>query len=256
MKKLSLFVVLSVLSVLSLASSAFAVQGCGNLNLKTNLPNFKYSVVKKTPIGSGLCQVIVSVYTPQGNQPVPVYANPKFAIIGQLFKDKADVTQLVLTAYNEKAVKSSLKEYKAELDKAAVAEYVPKNPNGKVLYAFEDPICPFCDMMKPHMIKLANESHWTINLIWDIVHGKPAFDMATKLVCNHFTYANYSEFKNTALDPLSKGKGCMSGIKKVKLDEKVSSEFQISGTPTFITSTGKEIIGANLQMLKSVMGVK
>ena len=247
-----------VLSIILLPSVAFAAQSktCGNLNLKTNLPNFKYSVVKKTPIGSGLCQVIVSVSTPQGNQAVPVYANPKFAIIGQLFKDKADVTQLVLTAYRAKAVKSALTEYKPELDKAVAAEYVPKNPDGKVLYAFEDPLCPFCDMMKPHMLKLANESGWTIKLIWDIVHGKPAFDMATRLVCNHFTYANYLKYKSTAQDPLSKGKGCMSGIKKVKLDEHVSSEFQISGTPTFITSTGQEIIGDNLQMLKSVMGVK
>jgi hypothetical protein len=80
--------------------------------------------------------------------------------------------------------------------------------------------------------------------------------MATKLVCNHFTYKNYSQYKNTADDPLVKGKGCMSGIKKVKLDEKISRDFEISGTPTWITSSGKEIIGANLPMLKSVLGVK
>jgi hypothetical protein len=246
---------LLILSVVLFPASVYA-DVCAHLNLKRNLPAFNYTVVSKTPVGNKLCQVMVTVSTPQGIQPVPVYATKDFALIGQLFKDKTNVTQLVLAGYKAKAMKTIFKKYGYELNKAVVASYIPPKPNGKVLYAFEDPLCPFCDMMKSHMIKLANESHYTIKLIWDIVHGKPAFDMATKLVCNHFTYKNYSQYKNTANNPLSKGKGCVWGIKKVKRDEKVSREFEISGTPTWITSSGKEIIGANLPMLKSVLGVK
>ena len=251
-KKILSFLVLSIALIPGVSYAGV----CSHLNLKQNLPAFNYTVVSKTPVDNKLCQVMVTVSTPQGIQPVPVYATKEFALIGQLFKDRANVTQLVLASYQARAMKSIFKKYGSKLNKAVVAEYVPPKPNGKVLYAFEDPLCPFCDMMKPHMIKLANESHYTIKLIWDIIHGKPAFDMATKLVCNHFTYKNYSQYKNTADDPLVKGKGCMSGIKKVKLDEKISRDFEISGTPTWITSSGKEIIGANLPMLKSVLGVK
>ena len=252
MKKLLSFLVLSILLIPAVSYAGV----CNNLRLSKNLPAFKYHVVSRTPVNNKLCQVMVSVSTAQGIQPVPVYATKDFALIGQLFKDKANVTQLVLASYQAKAMKSIFKDYGSKLNKAVVASYVPPKPNGKVLYAFEDPLCPFCDMMKPHMIKLANESHYTIKLIWDIVHGKPAFDMATRLTCNHFTYKEYAHYKNTASNPLSKGKGCMSGIKKVKLDEHVSADFEISGTPTWITSSGKEIVGANLPMLKSVLGVK
>lgn len=250
-KKIFTFLVLSVILVPSISYAGV----CDHLNLNKNLPAFKYNIVSRTPVNNKLCQVMVTVSTPQGVEPVPVYATKDFALIGQLFKNKTNVTQLILAKYQANTMKSVFKKYGYKLKKAVVAEYVPKNPNGKVLYAFEDPLCPFCDMMKSHMIKLANESHYTIKLIWDIVHGKPAFDMAVKLICNHFTYKNYSSYKNTANDPLVKGKGCMSGIKKVKYDEHVSRDFSINGTPTWVTSTGKEIVGANLPMLKTVMGV-
>ncbi|MHB1702765.1 MAG: thioredoxin fold domain-containing protein [bacterium] len=250
-KKIIIVLVLSLILIPGISYAGV----CNNLHLSKNLPAFKFNIVSRTPVNNKLCQVMVTVSTPQGIQPVPVYATKDFALIGQLFKNKTNVTQLVLASYQAKAVKSVFKKYGSLLNKAVVASYVPPKPNGKVLYAFEDPLCPFCDMMKPHMIKLANKSHYTIKLVWDIVHGKPAFDMATKLTCNHFTYKNYTEYKNTAQNPLSKGKGCMSGIKKVKFDEQVSKDFAISGTPTWITSTGKEIIGANLPMLKSVLGV-
>lgn len=244
-----------VLSVILIPGVSYAAGVCSHLNLKQNLPAFNFNVVSRTPVDK-LCQVIVTVSSPQGIQPVPVYATKDFALIGQLFKDKTNVTQLVLAQYQSKAMGMIFKKYSYKLKNAVVAQYVPPKPNGKILYEFGDPLCPFCDMMKPHMIKLANESHYTIKLVWDIVHGKPAFDMAAKLVCNHFTYKNYSHYKNTQMNPLSKGKGCMAGINKVKLDEQVSSDFAISGTPTFVTSTGKEVVGANLPMLKSILGVK
>jgi hypothetical protein len=244
---------LTVLSFALIPGTSYAGV-CNNLHLKKNLPAFKFNIVSKTPVNNKLCQVIIS--TPQSIQPMSIYATKDFALIGQLFKDKSNVTQQVLASYQAKAVKSAFKKYGSLLNKAVVASYIPPKPNGKILYAFEDPLCPFCDMMKPHMIKLAGESHYTIKLVWDIVHGKPAFGMATRLVCNHFTYKNYSQYKNTANNPLSKGMACMLGIKKVRFDEQVSRDFSISGTPTWITNSGKEVIGANLPMLKSVLGVK
>jgi hypothetical protein len=40
------------------------------------------------------------------------------------------------------------------------------------------------------------------------------------------------------------------------MDAKLAAVFTVSGTPTLITSSGKEVVGANLNGIRQMLGLK
>jgi thiol-disulfide isomerase/thioredoxin len=219
------------------------------IKLKKNLP-FKFKIIAIRPNNIFILSI--------NGQIIPVYTNNKITIIGHIFKNKTDLSNKYINKYqkianinNKKRNIEILKTIKINKNKTLL--YIPKNANGKVIYEFLDPLCPFCDLAKPIIFKLANKYGYTIMGIYMIVHGKPAYDIATRMACNHATYKDYILHKNTKKSALNKGNICKYGKNIVNYDEMLSKKFKIYATPSFIFSNGDEVVGANITKIKYLM---
>lgn len=243
-----------VLSSVLLGGTAYGAENpCIGLNLRNNIyMPYNAKIVAKKDI-SGVCQVTLKIknYLKQ-DQYIPLYATNKFVLVGSMFIGKKNVTDSVITKLQNEKVKKSLASASSYF-KYYFTQYKPKNANGKYLYAFVDPLCPFCRRIEPYLKGLADKSGYTVRMYFMIVHGKPAYNKAESFICSGKGFSSYiKDAKN-----LDYGTGsCKKGKLLLKEDARLDSIFSISGTPTFITSAGKQVIGANLQGLRAIIGLK
>ena len=274
MKKKYLFLIICLIALLPLLLLFFVVSkpanSCNNVNLKyisKNYPSlilhgkFRDKILQKESVSSSLCKVLVENY----NQvPQILYVSKKFVLNGNMFKRRVNLNYLTMKTYEKNLYKEELDSFNKnlpakvnklinQLNKATIAVYVPKNANGKVLYEFSDPLCPYCDMAKKDIIKLADKTGYTVKLIWFIVHGEAADNIAEKLISANFTYKNYVKYFNTVDNPILKKNIpiTQSAKNKLKYDEKIDLIFKLKGTPTFITSTGKGVTGYDVKLLRA-----
>lgn len=247
------FIAFSII-VVGILITPFAAHAdtCSGLNLTKNIympANAK--VVNKTD-KAGVCQVTIKIRNYMGqDQYLPVYATKKFVLVGTMFINKKNVTDGLITRLREKQIKQNLADAKPYF-KYDFAEYKPKNANGKSLYVFVDPLCPFCHEIEPYLKGLANKSGYAVKMYFMIVHGKPAYKDALGFACSGKGFSSYiHDAKN-----LKYGTGsCATGKNLLKMDAKLDAVFTVSGTPTFITSGGKEVVGANLNGIRQMLGL-
>jgi thiol-disulfide isomerase/thioredoxin len=209
-------------------------------------------IYKQQEITPQTCSIIMQVQTPMvQEQFVPVFTlGDKGIIIGTLFQNKQNVTGTELMAIQQAASAKNFASVKNELNSIAMATYTPPKPNGKILYAFVDPLCPFCHMIEPHLQKLADESHYTVKIMPFIVHGQPAYDKAASFICSKLNFADYIK------GDYGKANVCPQAKELLSKAQKIDTKLGLSGTPTFFTSDGKMIVGANIVELKQVLGIK
>ena len=269
MLKKYLFLIVCLMVLLPLLWLFFVglkpVNSCSNVNLKyisKNYPSlFRAKILQKESVSSSLCKVLVENYN---QAPQILYVSKEFVLNGNMFKRRVNLNYLTLKTYEKNLYKEELDSFNKnlpakvnklinKLNKATVAVYVPKNANGKVLYEFSDPLCPYCDMAKRNILKLANKTGYTVKLIWFIVHGEAADNIAEKLISANFTYKNYVKYFNTVDNPILKKDISITKYAKNKLkyDEKIDLMFKLKGTPTFITSTGKGVTGYDVKLLRA-----
>lgn len=222
--------------------------------IKQNLPLRTDSVivVKQSLINKELCRVIVKVGSPMGERFIPVYVTPKNGVIvgGAYFVNKHDITRSEIANIESGVFKKNFKHYKNELQNVSIAEYKPKSANGKRLYVFMDPLCPFCKMEAPTLKKLADKSGYTIDIIPFIVHGKPALKKVESFICSHKTFYDYVR------GDFGKGKPCKKSTSLLMNALRVDRGLGLRGTPTFITSDGKVAAGADNAGLKKMLGIR
>ena len=142
----------------------------------------------------------------------------------------------------------------SELNRYVFASYTPANFSVKVLYIFEDPLCPYCHKLNEHIVKYSRESGYKINLIFKIVHGERAFNYAVDYVCGHRIIDNANFKKYIDLD--YKGNYCPYGKDLVLYDIQISNLLGVAITPSLISNTGFRESGLSLRAIKQGLGIK
>lgn len=142
----------------------------------------------------------------------------------------------------------------SELNRYVFASYTPPSYNGKVMYIFEDPLCPYCHRLNGHIIKYSRESGYKINLIFKIIHGQAAFNYAVKFTCGHRIIDNANFKKYIDLD--YSGNFCSYGQDVVSYDIKISHLLGITITPSLISNTGFRESGLSLRAVKRGLGIR
>ena len=141
----------------------------------------------------------------------------------------------------------------SELNRYVFASYTPANFSGKILYIFEDPLCPYCHKLNEHIVKYSRESGYKINLIFKIVHGERAFNYAVSFVCGHRIIKNANFKKYIDLD--YRGNYCSYGKDLVSYDEEISNILGVTKTPSLISNRGFRESGLSLSAIKRGMGI-
>jgi len=209
-------------------------------------------IYKQQEVTPQVCSIIMQVQTPTGqSQFVPLFTlGDKGIIIGTLFQNKQNVTGTELMTIQQQAAAKNFESVKGELNSVAIATYKPAKTNGKILYAFVDPLCPFCHSAESKLQKLADESHYTVKIIPFIVHGQQASDKIASFICSKLSFADYVKGN------FGTAKTCPQAEELLAKAQKIDSTLGLTGTPTFFTSDGKMIVGADESQLKQVLGIK
>lgn len=244
---------LTVAGILTFAGSAFA-SGCNytldQIGQQVPFPMQNAKIYKQSELTSDICSIIMQVKTPTGQEQfVPLFATQKGIIIGTLFQNKQNITGTELMKLQTMASAKNFQAVKNELGSIAIATYTPPKPNGKILYAFVDPLCPFCHMAEPQLQGLANESHYIVKIMPFIVHGQPAYDKAASFICSKLNYADYikGDYGNAKVCPQAKD--------LLAKAQQIDAKLGLTGTPTFFTSDGEMVVGADMPQLKTILGI-
>ena len=244
-----------------IAAMAFAVPSmAGTLNCSKITPKSIEGQLPFPPVpmkimehkaiaGGSACEMIIRIPRGQSYQFLPIYVlKDKSVILGTRFKNKVNAVRDKIANLYSQSKKKLFANVKDELDDIVIATYKPKNAKkGRVLYAFVDPLCPFCRMSEPHLKSLADRYGYTVKIIPFIVHGKPAYQDAENFICNHETYSDWIHNK------FGKNKKCSEAENLLNHAQNVDMKLQLQGTPTFVTSKGTFVMGADLKRLENVM---
>ena len=244
-----------------IAAMTFAVPSmAGTLNCSKITPKSIESQLPFPPVsmkimehraiaGGSVCEMIVRIPRGQSYQFLPIYVlKDKSVVLGTRFKNKVNTVRDKIASLYSQSKKKLFASVKNELNNIVIATYKPKNAkNGRVLYAFVDPLCPFCRMSEPHLKPLANKYGYTVKIIPFIVHGKPAYQDAENFICNHKTYNDWIHNK------FGKDKKCSEAENLLNHAQSVDMKLQLQGTPTFVTNKGTFVMGADLKRLENVM---
>lgn len=202
----------------------------------------------KAIAGGTVCEMIVRIPRGQSYQFLPLYVlKDGSVVLGARFKNKTNTVREKISELYSQSKKKLFADVKKDLKSVAIAEYKPKNASGKVLYAFVDPICPFCHMAEPKLKSLADKYGYTVVIIPFIVHGKPAYKDTENFICNGKGYNDWINRK------YGKNKKCDKAEKLLKKAQDIAVKLQLQGTPTFVTNKGTFVMGANMQRLTEVM---
>lgn len=217
---------------LSLMASVSVFAGiCEEVNLKEHFPAMPENVqIASKQERFGLCEYVVR--SGRGGF-FTIYAGKDFAIAGAMVSKGIHLSQESIL----KAQSEEIRRILPELAKLGIKE----GSGEKVLYMISDPECPYCEGIKKKAYELAKERRWAISLVWFPI--KPSSqNKVVSFVCEKRGWKDY----------LAGSYGtskCEKGIQYITKSREVLEEI-VSGTPTFILSTGKVIGGANLRALE------
>ena len=232
--------------VLAFSGGAFAKCNYTQKDIYKDLPfpMGQVKIVKQQEVQKGVCSVIFET-TKGPKRFVPVFVLEKGGVIvGGMFKDKIPVTAKTINKIKEKETAKVFKTIAPKLKEITAAEYKPKNWNKGVIYAFVDPLCPYCHMAEKHFKEIADETGYAVAIVPFIVHGKPAKDKMESFICNGKSFDDYLSEK------YGKAKTCEKADKKIKEAYDVALKLGVGGTPTFFFDSGEMVVGANIKELK------
>lgn len=213
-------------------------------------PPVPMKIMEHKSIANGTaCEMIVRIPRGQSYQFLPIYVlKDKSVILGTRFKDKVNTVRDKIANLYSQSKKKLFASVKNELNSIVIATYKPKNAKkNHVLYAFVDPLCPFCHMAEPHLKPLADKYGYTVKIIPFIVHGAPARKDAENFICNHKTFNDWIHNR------FGKDKKCSKAENLLNHAQSVDMRLQLQGTPTFVTNRGTFVMGADIQRLEDVM---
>ncbi len=222
----------------------------GSIERQLPFPPLPMKILQNKPVADGAaCEIIARMPVGKTVQFIPIYVlRDNSVVLGTRFKNKVNAAGDKLAALYNQAKKKIFETVKNELNGIAIATYAPKKAiKDRVLYAFVDPLCPFCHMADPHLEALADKYGYTIKIIPFIVHGLPAYDKAESFICNNGTYADWIDNK------FGENKTCPKATNLLKKAQMIDMQLQLEGTPTFATQQGNFVFGANLQQLTELM---
>lgn len=217
---------------LSLITSASVFAGiCDEVNLREHFPLMPEGVkIVSKQERFGLCELLVKG---AGGGLFTIYAGKDFAIAGAMVSKGINLSQESIL----KAQREEIKRILPEIEKLGIKE----GSGEKVLYMISDPECPYCEGAKKRVYELAKERGWAIALVWFPI--KPTSqEKVVSFVCERRGWKDY----------LAGSYGtskCGEGIQYIARSREVLDGI-VSGTPTFILSTGEVIEGANLRALE------
>lgn len=178
----------------------------------------------------GLCELLIKG---AGGGFFTIYAGKDFAIAGAMVSKGINLSQESIL----KAQREEIKRILPEIEKLGIKE----GSGEKVVYMISDPECPYCEGIKKKAYELAKERGWAISLVWFPI--KPTSqEKVMSFVCEKRGWKDY----------LAGSYGtskCEEGIQYIARSREVLDGI-VSGTPTFILSTGEVIGGANLKALE------
>ena len=241
-----------------LGSLAFGqeINSCRDVDVKTlgrDLPFIMkgMKIVQKKALTDDVCSIIAGIpYSPNSSamRYIPIfYIKDKGVIVGTRFDGKVSVSNIEITQIRQKAMEKAFNEVKNELKEVSIAEYKPKEANGKVVYAFVDPLCPFCTQAEKHIKEISDKTGYTFKIIPFIVHGQPAYSRAENFICNRFGFDKWVKHE------FGEKKECKWAKEVLSKAREIEQKLGLSGTPTFITGDGRMVVGANIQSLKNML---
>lgn len=206
---------------------------CNEVNLREHLPLMRERVeVVSKQERNGLCELVLK----DGGGYFTLYAGKDFVIAGAMISRGVNLSQESILRAQAEDIKKLL----PELDKLAVAK---ESRGEKTLYMITDPECPYCEASKKRAYELAKERGWSTAIVWFPLPSHPqAEKKAISFVCEKRTWQDY-------LNGLYGTSSCEEGISKVAKSKELLQSI-VSGTPTFILSTGEVVVGANIRALE------
>ena len=248
-----------LLSILAISALSYACptpqEFTKELVQNFNVSNFKIERIEPSPI-KGLCEAVVNT----GQEKIILYTDEeeKYLLLG--VRGLVNIIDLKtkenLTLEKLKEINKISQNQIHELDKYVAFTY---GKEGKVVYLFTDPECPFCQRLEPTLKKLADEGKIQVKVILFPLPFHPhAKEKAVAMVCQNIGWQglNGSYWTEEKMKNLEKWQ-CEKGKKLVEESIKIGQKYNIEGTPTIITEDGKKIVGALPEpLLKKQLQIK
>jgi len=196
----------------------------------------------------GLCEVIVEAR----GRVLPVYLGKDFAIVGQFFSHKKNLSsegiKKVLTE-NRKQRKDLFLKNKEKVEKAVSFVLRPYPHTKHTIYLFTDPLCPFCHRVEKKLFSVASSTNSTIKIIFYPVHIPQGEKVSIGVICSKIPLGKYLRLTKRQRLSLSQ-KECPLGKEKIEEAMEVARLLNINSVPRFILEDGTQVIGANIARLK------
>ncbi len=188
-----------------------------------------------------MCMAVISM---QGrNLAVYIPEARKSVIAGDIFQYKTAHSQAVIAKIEQK----DFSNVKGEIESAVAFTYKPANSNGKYIYMFTDPDCPYCERAKQPVKDFADINNIEIRVVlYPLPMHPEARPKSVRAICNGMDFNGY-------LIGNYSGETCLEGEEKINRAMQLAGTLQINGTPTFISSSGKRVSGFAPQQLPSLL---
>jgi len=202
---------------------------CEQVDLKKHFPFMPsdVEVLQKREV-FGLCELVVRQ---KPNQPFTLYAGKDFVLVGELVSEGR--------SFSRESIKKAQEKLFAELiPKLRQVIATTYGKGEKEVFFVSDPDCPFCQGIKAKVKQLADERGYKVHLVWFPLQIHPqAKEKTISFICEKRTYEHY------LADAYGKS-SCEEGRQKVQKALDLLSSF-VDGTPTFIFSDGRVVVGAD-----------
>ncbi len=243
MKKFIFFVAL--FPIILTANLGFSEDFCQNITiqeLEKHLPgplppNSKILLNKEK---EGICESIIDV----NGREIPFYSTKNFVIIGQMFKDKKNLSYEAISTIR----KSYLSKLKDKIDSAVTYSLMPDKIRPEhTIYFFTDPLCPYCHRTVQRIKNFSNKTNTNVKIILYSVHGDKGNKEIEKVICSNMDFETYA---STNFPLQKKSTTCEKGQKVIKLGQEIARKLKINAVPAFVLEDGTQVIGADLRRLE------
>lgn len=204
------------------------------------IPNGNIESMKEE---NGLCEIIFNI----GGQYVPIYANEKFVVAGEMYQFKKQITEERIGALKAEVIKKNID----GLNQATAITYKPKGAGERSLYMITDPLCPYCNTAASNIKTIMDNNKVTLKTILYTVHGEEGTKKINTAICKKFSFDQYADGKwKTEKNESAECKDSEALNKKAS---EIAQKIGITGVPAFIFEDGQIVSGANLIKINEIL---
>ncbi len=197
---------------------------------------------------NGVCEVILDIR----GQMVPVYAGRNYAIAGEMYQAKKQITQDKLNQLKAKRFRS----LKAEVKKCVAMTLKPKDKAvTKTVYMITDPVCPFCHRAETRLKEFAAKYGAEFKFVFNSVHLPVGREKAIEAVCRKLSAEDYLK-DSWKKDNKTQQYQCAGGVELIKRSESLARKLGVRGVPLFYLENGETVVGANMPALARALSTK